>query len=154
MQLSDIISEKMVFAEFEGKSKKQVLLEACNILADAYQLNNQELFELIIERERLGSTGVGRGVAIPHVRIDGINRPLGVFLKLKNAIDFDSVDGQAVDLIFALLAPEDSGTEHLKALSIVSRTLKDREFCNSIKSISNSEKLYQALIEESQKSHS
>ncbi len=151
MQLSDIISEKMVFTELEGKSKKQVLLEACNILAKAYQLNSQELFELITERERLGSTGVGRGVAIPHVRTAGINQPLGVFLKLNNPIDFDSVDGQAVDLIFALLAPEDSGTDHLKALSIVSRTLKDREFCDSIKPISDSKKLYQALLEESQK---
>ncbi len=152
MQLSDIISENMVFTELEGKSKKQVLLEACDLLAKSYQLNSQEIFELFIERERLGSTGVGRGVAIPHIRIKGISKPQGVFLKLNNAIDFDSVDRQPVDLIFALLAPEDSGTDHLKALSIVSRTLKDREFCNSIKTISDPKKLYQALLEESQKS--
>ena len=109
-----------------GAEDKHGILEALSkLFADAWQLDADEVFERLDERERLGSTGFGRGVAIPHARFPGIKCPIAALLKLPRPVDFDAADGMQVDLVFGLLSPEDSGATHLHALAQISRLVRD-----------------------------
>ena len=107
-----------------AKSKKQVLQELSDSAAKMADLPQRDIFDTLLQRERLGSTGVGQGVAIPHGKLAGLNRIVGIFARLEEPIDFDAVDGDPVDLVFLLLAPEGSGADHLKALARISRFLR------------------------------
>ena len=104
-------------------------------------------YEALMQRETLGATGVGNGVAIPHARLAGIEKVVGAFFKLDKPMDFSSVDRKPVDLIFALFAPENAGVEHLKALALVSRTLRDDSMCSKLRANSNSTTMYAILTE-------
>lgn len=151
MELTDILSADMVFTDFTARGKKQVLADLCAKLTKKYGLDQAEVFELILERERLGSTGMGRGIAIPHARIPDMDKIVGAFAQLDQPIEFDAIDDEPVSCIFMLLAPKKSGAEHLKALSIVSRTLRDRDFCESLTEYTTPDNLYRALITQSQR---
>ena len=107
----------------------------------------REILETILGRERLGTTGVGQGVAIPHGRLEKINRLFGLFARLDDPIDFESIDDQPVDLIFMLLAPESAGADHLKALAKVSRLLRDRAMCDKLRGADGSAALYALLTQ-------
>lgn len=107
-----------------ANSKKQVLQELSGSAAKMADLPQRDIFDTLLQRERLGSTGVGQGVAIPHGKLAGLNRIVGIFARLEEPIDFDAVDGDPVDLVFLLLAPEGSGADHLKALARISRFLR------------------------------
>lgn len=107
-----------------AKSKKQVLQELSDSAAKITDLPQRDIFDTLLQRERLGSTGVGQGVAIPHGKLTGLNGIVGIFARLEEPIDFDAVDGDPVDLVFLLLAPEGSGADHLKALARISRFLR------------------------------
>src|SRR5690606_22865593 len=104
-------------------SKKRLFQELGDIAAAAYDLDAAAVVDGLQERESLGPTGVGHGIALPHARLEGIERIVGIFMRLERPMDFDSVDRQPVDLIFALFAPKESGVEHLKALALISRTM-------------------------------
>ena len=124
MALADLIPDGGAAVNLGASSRKQVLQAMADMAADSTGLDSRSIFDAVLQRERLGSTGVGQGVAIPHARLPGIKQVTGIFARLKTPIDFESIDGRPADLIFMLLAPEDAGAEHLKALARVSRLLR------------------------------
>src|SRR3972149_3470116 len=124
MEIADLISPASVVANLRVGSKKQALQELAKRAAETTGLTERAIFEVLLERERLGTTGVGNGIAIPHGKLPGLRRLYGLFARLETPIDFDSVDEQPVDLIFLLLAPEAAGADHLKALARGSRRLR------------------------------
>ncbi len=147
MEIEDLLSSDNVIADFKASSKKQTIQSLSRKLADHQGLDAREVFEKLLERERLGSTGVGKGVAIPHARVMGLDRIVGLFARLPNPIEFDSVDDQPVDLVFMLLAPEEAGAEHLKALAKVSRLLRSDDMCKKLRLTADSSALYAMLAQ-------
>jgi len=122
MKLSEILSPDCIRLDSDASSKKRVLEIASQLLADTDKsLSQREVFDCLIAREKLGSTGLGQGVAIPHGRVAGLDRTIGVFLRLPGGVDFDAPDGAPVDLVFALLVPKESTEEHLQVLATIAR---------------------------------
>jgi PTS system nitrogen regulatory IIA component len=125
MDLSDLIEVSAIMPALKANSKKQALQLLSEKAARITGLPEREIFDTVLRREKLGSTGVGNGIAIPHGKIPGVRRITGVFARLEHPVDFDSLDDQPVDLVFLLLAPEGAGADHLKALSRIARVLRD-----------------------------
>ena len=125
MELADLVSEEAVLASVKASSKKQVLQEIAHKAADLYGLHCGTVVNSLVAREKLGSTAMGHGVAIPHARLEGLDRIMGVFARLEKPVDFEAADSQGVDLVFALLAPEEADANHLRALAKVSRRMRD-----------------------------
>ena len=147
MEISDLITPGSIFSKLPATSKKQALQELAKRASDIAELNERVIFDVLIERERLGTTGVGNGIAIPHGKLAGLDRLHGLFARLDKPIEFDSIDEQPVDLIFLLLAPECAGADHLKALARVSRLLRDRSTCEKLRGSEDPDALYALLIE-------
>ena len=148
MNIADLLVPEAVIAGVKAQSKKQLLQE---LAAKAYgltHLSERRIFETLLERERLGTTGVGTGIAIPHGRMAEAMTITGIFARLENSIDYEAVDSQPVDLVFMLLAPENAGADHLKALARVSRLLRDKAVCEKLRSASTGEALYAILTGE------
>ncbi len=124
MALSDLLSADSILGSLSATNRKQALQIMSEAAAARLDLDSRVIFDAVMERERLGSTGVGDGVAIPHARLKGLEHVSGLFARLKTPIDFDAIDGRPVDLIFLLLAPEESSAEHLKALARISRVFR------------------------------
>ncbi|HEU0071241.1 MAG TPA: PTS IIA-like nitrogen regulatory protein PtsN [Alphaproteobacteria bacterium] len=152
MEIIDLITPKSVIANLRVTSKKQALQELARFAANLTGEQERAIFDVLLERERLGTTGVGAGVAIPHGKLPGLKRLHGVFARLETPIDFESVDEQPVDLIFLLLAPESAGADHLKALARVSRLLRDREMCEKLRGSDTVDAIY-ALLSDTSTSH-
>jgi nitrogen PTS system EIIA component len=148
MNISDLLAPEAVLASLKAQTKKQLLLELAVRAHVRTQLPEKQIFETLNERERLGTTGVGAGIAIPHGRMAGVASITGVFARLESAIDYEAVDGQPVDLIFMLLAPENAGADHLKALARVSRLLRNQQICEKLRSAQSAEALYAILIDQ------
>lgn len=125
MDLSSFLRPNAVRVMAGTASKKRLFQDLGDIAQAVYGLDSAATLDALQERETLGPTGVGHGVALPHARLHGLGKVAGIFIRLERPLDFDAVDRMPVDLIFALLAPKDSGVEHLKALAVVSRTLRD-----------------------------
>lgn len=138
-----------VLACVKASGKKALLADLAHRAAGLYDLDERRIFDLLLERERLGSTGIGGGIAIPHGRLANLTQPRGMFARLGNPIDFDSIDGRPVDTVFLLLAPEGAGADHLKALARVSRLLRDRTLVEKLRATDNADALYALLIEPS-----
>ncbi|MEL7256611.1 MAG: PTS sugar transporter subunit IIA [Pseudomonadota bacterium] len=149
MQFSEILKPEAIRVFSSVSSKKRLLHELGIIAETAYDLDHAKAVEALLEREALGPTGVGHGVALPHARLDGTDKVVGAVVLLDTPIDFSSVDRQPVDLVFALFAPKDAGVEHLKALALVSRTLRDTSVCAKLRANNDPATLY-AIITESQ----
>ena len=147
MDIEDLLAPDLVFADFKASSKKQVLQTLSRRWAVAKGMDERAAFEKLLDRERLGSTGVGKGVAIPHARIEGIDTITGVFARLATAVDFDAVDDVPVDLVFMLFAPEDAGADHLKALARISRLLRDTTICDRFRQTSDNAALYAMVVQ-------
>ena len=147
MEISDLITPDSIFSKLPATSKKQALQELAKRASNISELNERVIFDALIERERLGTTGVGNGIAIPHGKLAGLDRLHGLFARLDKPIEFDSIDEQPVDLIFLLLAPECAGADHLKALARVSRLLRDRLSCEKLRGSEDPNALYALLIE-------
>ena len=128
-------------------SKKRLFQELGGIAAQAYGLSGAAAIDGLQERESLGPTGVGHGIALPHARLEDLNRIVGVFIRLEKPLDYDSVDRQPVDLIFGLFAPKDSGVDHLKALALVSRTMRDQAVVSKLRANTDPAKLHAILTE-------
>ena len=152
MEITDLVSIECVVADLKATSKKQALQDLAHRAADVTGLHERAIFDTLLERERLGTTGVGLGIAIPHGKMADLDRLYGVFAKLNNPVDFDAVDDQPVDLIFLLLAPESAGADHLKALARVSRLLRDQSVCEKLRGSDTPAAIY-ALLTESTTSH-
>jgi len=147
MDLIDILGHDSVRAVGHLTSKKRVLQELAEMAESRLGLDSASVFDALQDREALGPTGVGHGVALPHARVPGIAGVRGLFLRLDKPVDFDSVDRKPVDLVFALFAPADSGVEHLKALAMVSRTLRDSAICAKLRSTDDPVVLFAILTE-------
>lgn len=147
MELSEILGVEAVRAPLKATSKKRLLQELADFAAEAYGLPSDAVYKALLEREALGPTGVGRGVAIPHARFSGVDRVLGLFVRLDKPVDFEAIDRQPVDLVFTLLAPESAGADHLKALARVSRTLRSETVCGKLRSTFDPSALYAILTE-------
>jgi PTS system nitrogen regulatory IIA component len=152
MDISDLILPQSVIANLRVTSKKQALQELAKKAADLTGQPERALFEVLMERERLGTTGVGHGIGIPHGKLPELDRLYGLFARLETPIDFDAIDEHPVDLIFVLLAPETAGADHLKALARVSRLFRDRSVCDKLRGTDSAEAIY-ALLTQSQASH-
>ena len=152
MDISDLILPESVVANLRVASKKQALQELAKKAAEITGQPERALFEVLMERERLGTTGVGHGIGIPHGKLPELDRLYGLFARLETPIDFDAIDDQPVDLIFVLLAPETAGADHLKALARVSRLFRDRAVCEKLRGTDSAEAIY-ALLTQSQASH-
>jgi len=145
MPLADLLAPNAVFPMLRASSKKQVLQELAQqagLLADR---DPREIFETLLQRERLGSTGVGSGIAIPHGKLPNLGKLFGLFARLEKPIDFESLDGEPVDLIFLLLAPEAAGADHLKALARVARMLRDPDVVEKLRATRDAGLMYHLL---------
>ncbi len=147
MELSSILQPSAVKVLTNLSSKKRLFQELGEIAASNYKIDSSAAFAALQDRENLGPTGVGHGVALPHARLRGLETVVGCFLRVEKPFDFDAVDKQPVDLVFALFAPEDSGVEHLKALALVSRTLRDQAICAKLRANSDSATLHALLTD-------
>jgi len=136
-----------VLACVKASGKKALLAELASRAAIQFKLDERRLFDRLLERERLGSTGIGSGIAIPHGRMAGLSAPLGLFARLAQPIDFDSIDERPVDIVFLLIAPEGAGADHLKALARVSRLLRDRSLVEKLRATDSADALYALLVE-------
>jgi PTS system nitrogen regulatory IIA component len=148
VEIADLLpGPDAVLACVKASGKKALLAELAAKAGHIYRLDERRLFDRLLERERLGSTGVGGGIAIPHGRMAGLPKPVGVFARLGHPVDFDSIDERPVDSVFLLLAPEGAGADHLKALARVSRLLRDRSLVDKLRATDKAEALYALLVD-------
>ncbi|HJP21876.1 MAG: PTS IIA-like nitrogen regulatory protein PtsN [Alphaproteobacteria bacterium] len=152
MELAELLSLGGVVANLKAGSKKQLLQELSQRAAEVTGLSERAIFDVLLERERLGTTGVGNGIAIPHGKLAELERLHGLFAKLERPVDFDAVDDEPVDLVFLLLAPESAGADHLKALAWVSRLLRDKTVCEKLRGSDEDDALF-ALLTDSAAPH-
>ncbi len=139
MEITDLLGPDAVLPALRVTSKKQALQELARKAAQLTHQPERVIFDVLIERERLGTTGIGHGIAIPHGKLADLDRLHAVFARLEKPVEFDAIDEQPVDLIFLLLAPEKAGADHLKALARISRLLRDRSFSQTPRSRSSLE---------------
>ncbi len=147
MELSSIVSPSAIKIVNAVSSKKRLFQDLGELASTAYEICVEDAVEALLDRESLGPTGVGNGIALPHARLPGLESVIGVFVRLEKAIDFDAVDRQPVDLVFALFAPKESGVDHLKALALVSRTLRDEDVCAKLRANVDVPTLHAVLTE-------
>lgn len=147
MEISDLLQPEAVVAHLKAANKKQALQELARHAGAITGVSDRKIFETLLERERLGTTGVGNGIAIPHGKLSDFKRLYGFFARLDKPIDFDAIDEQPVDLIFLLLAPEGAGADHLKALARVSRLLRDASMCAKLRGADSADSLYMLLTQ-------
>ena len=147
MFLTSLLDRRAINGNVSVNSKRQALQVIADIAARQLGLDDDEILQALLEREKLGSTGVGMGVAVPHAALPGLNRMYGVFIRLEEPVAYDAIDDTPVDLIFALLAPENAGTEHLRALAKVSRVLRQRDLREQLRVIENNDAVYALLTE-------
>ena len=153
MEIEDLLSSPaQVMPRLKVSSKKQALQDLARRAAEITGVHERQIFDVLLERERLGTTGVGNGIAIPHGKLAEVKQMFGLFARLENPVDFEAIDEQPVDLIFLLLAPEGAGADHLKALARVSRLLRDRGICEKLRGADQAEAIY-ALLTDRAHSH-
>ena len=145
--VSDLAGPTAIIPNLKISSKKQALQELSAFAAKKLGRDDREIFDVLLQRERLGTTGLGYGVAIPHGKLSGLEKITGIFARLENPVDFESLDEQPVDLVFVLLVPEGAGAEHLKALARVSRLFRNTEVCEKIRGSENADAIYALLSE-------
>ena len=148
MEINDLLTRECVVDALKAPSKKQTLQELAHRAAPITGLHERTIFDVLLERERLGTTGVGRGIAIPHGKLQELDRLHGLFVRLEKPVDFDAIDDQPVDLIFLLLAPETAGADHLKALARISRLLRDASVCDKLRAASDGDAIFRLLTAE------
>lgn len=147
MEIADLIAPRSVIAQLRASNKKQALQELAKRAAAMTGIHEKTIYDVLIERERLGTTGIGMGTAIPHGRLPGLDKLCGIFARLDRPVPFEAIDDQPVDLIFLLLAPENAGADHLKALATVCRLLRDRTVCEKLRGTDNADALYSLLVD-------
>ena len=148
MNVANILQSEAVKSVSTISSKKRLFHELGDLASVAYGLKSAEVANALQERESLGPTGVGHGVALPHARLSGLESVRGLFIQIEKPLEFEAVDKKPVDLIFALLAPEDAGVEHLKALAVVSRSMRDSDLCAKLRANSDEVTLHTLLAEQ------
>ncbi|NKB18945.1 MAG: PTS IIA-like nitrogen regulatory protein PtsN [Alphaproteobacteria bacterium] len=150
MEICDLLTPESVLSTVRATSKKQALQELAAQASKVSGLSDRAIFDVLLERERLGTTGIGRGVAIPHGKHPDLNRLYGVFAKFEQPVDFEAVDDQEVDMVFLLLAPENAGADHLKALARISRMFRDPDMCKKLRAAKDDGGLRKLLLNKTQ----
>ena len=145
MPLSDLVAPQAVVPALKVKSKKQALQDLAGRAAELTGMDERDILDILLQREKLGSTGIGTGIAIPHGKLTKLERMFGLFARLDRAIDFEALDGQPVDLVFLLLAPESAGADHLKALARVARLLRTADTAKMLRDSRDAEAIYAVL---------
>ncbi len=146
MQIADMLSPDRIQLNLACKSKKNALAISAKLIADAdSSLAQTDIFDCLLARERLGGTGFGNGVAMPHGRLQYNQQTMASFITLNNGVDYDAIDGQPVDLVFALIVPQDSADEHLQILSMLASKFKDRDLINKIRRAASAQAIYKLL---------
>ena len=145
MTLTDLVSSNAIVPALKVNSKKQAIQELAARAAALTGQNERAILEILMQREKLGSTGVGNGIAIPHGKLSKLSKLFGLFARLERPVDFEALDGQPVDLVFLLLAPEAAGADHLKALARVARLLRDSDVARKLRDSRDAEALYAVL---------
>ncbi len=148
MDLSDLIRKDALLPSVKATSKRQVIQELAAKGAEISGLEERQIFDTLLEREKLGSTGIGEGIAIPHGKLPGLDRIHGAMARLSRPVDFEALDGQPVDLVFLLLAPEDAGADHLKALARIARILRMPGVADRLRSTGDANALYTVLSQD------
>ncbi len=146
MEICDLLTNECILSTVRATSKKRALQELASHASKISGQNDRAIFDVLLERERLGSTGIGRGVAIPHGKLPELDRLYGIFAKLEQPIDFEAVDDQTVDMVFLLLAPENAGADHLKALARISRMFRDPDMCKKLRAAKDDSGLCELLL--------
>lgn len=145
MKISDLLDKDAVFSQTSCSSKKCALEKISHIAAEKLNIDAQQLFNALIAREKIGSTGVGQGIAIPHVKIDSSCPATAIFMQCSSAIDYDAFDGNKVDILFAIFVPEDRCQQYLTALSEISKKLLDKSYLRQLRNAQDNDSLYQLL---------
>jgi PTS system nitrogen regulatory IIA component len=148
MALADLLQQDAIIPALKANSKKQLLQELAAKASKLTGLPEREIFDVILQRERLGSTGVGNGIAIPHGKLTSVKSITGIFARLEAPVDFEALDDQPVDLVFLLLAPEGAGADHLKALSRIARVLRDQDLVAKLRATASATAIYAFLNQE------
>ena len=147
MNISNILTEKNIFLGLKSGSKREFLQDLAQKVSEISGIDALTIFDSLLERENLGSTGFGMGTALPHSRFTGLDKVYAFFAKPAYPVDFDSIDNKPVDLVFLLMSPEGSGADHLTALAMLSRILKDETTCEKLRQMSNVTGIYALLNE-------
>jgi PTS system nitrogen regulatory IIA component len=148
VEIADLLTgPDAVLASVKASGKKALLAELASKAAAIFKVDERRLFDRLLERERLGSTGIGGGIAIPHARLSTLAKPVGLFARLAQPIDFEAIDERPVDIVFLLAAPEGAGADHLKALARVSRLLRDRNLVEKLRATEKADALYALLLD-------
>ena len=147
MKISDILTANDVIVINNAASKRQLLKRNEHKIAEGTGIDDRSMFDIILERENLGSTAFGGGTAVPHGRIPELKQLKGLFAKLQKGIDFEADDNQPVDLVFMLVSPENSGADHLSALAQISKIIKDEEICGQLRNAGSTEEIYRILTQ-------
>lgn len=147
MNITELLEEKFVIDQLKSKSKREVLVELSEVFARAsVNVDSDAMVEVLLEREKLGSTGIGEGIAIPHGKLAGLDRLIVSFGRSHNGVEFDSLDGKPVNIFFLLMAPENSAGQHLKALAKISRMLKDVDFRSELMKAQSTGDIYDIIV--------
>ena len=145
VEIADLVTPRGVIAQLRAPTKRHLLQELARRAAPMTGIPDKRIYDALVERERLGTTGIGTGIAIPHCRLPELTRLYGMFARLERPVPFEAIDDQPVDLVFLLLAPTEAGAEHLKALARVSRLLRDRAMCEKLRGANSADALYALL---------
>ena len=148
MPLDDLVTPSAVVASLKANSKKQALQELAEKAAQLSGMAAREIFDALIQRERLGTTAIGSGIAIPHGKLSKCSKIFGVFARLERPVDFEALDDAPVDIVFLLVAPESAGADHLNALSRIARLLRDSRIVNTLRATTDPSALYSILVRE------
>jgi len=147
MPLTDVLMPQAILPAVKAGSKKQLLQDISAFAAGLSGMGEREIFDALLQRERLGSTGIGNGIAIPHGKLASLDHLFGVFARLEKPVDFEALDGEPVDLVFLLLAPEGAGADHLKALAKVARALRDPAIAQKLRKTKDAAALFALLTQ-------
>ena len=147
MELSDILTPDRCLCKIQGFSKKRLLKTLSTILGESFSnLDENQVFDSMMAREQLGSTGIGNGIAIPHCRVPECNEITGCLITLETYVDYDSTDGNPVDLIFVLIVPEEKEEDHVITLAVLAEKFHDQQFCDSLRNAQSNDELYKCAI--------
>ncbi len=146
MPITDLLTRDGILPSLKAHTKKHLLEAIAEHAEPLTGLKSRVIFDALLQRERLGSTGIGNGIAIPHGKFEGLRRLVGLFARLDKPIDFDALDGQPVDLVFVLLAPEDAGADHLKGLAKVARVLRNPAITAKVRTLREADVIFDILI--------
>lgn len=146
MEVADILSRDCTRSAVACTSKKRALEIISELAAQHLNISSQQLFDSLLAREKMGSTGIGNGIAIPHGRISDSNQATAVLLTFAEPVEFDAIDNQPVSLVFALLVPEQECKQHLKTLSLIAEKLSDKQICKQLRQATSDDELYQVMI--------